>query len=1555
MNSLFKALLLSAVALACFTQQSAVAESVVEQNSNVVGRTIPGYYRGIPGMQDNEPSCAINPILAYNIVCAWNASGGSDDLIGDTWLRFSESLDGGRNFYNRYLRGSNLDPATSALQQFAADPVMMCWPGGCGTFMLASTRAEGGGQGGGIYLQRMADMNTETGFRKALKTTLDQVYRSTGSHFADKPHATYILDEDNPGTVTVEFEAELPDGSIETLSREWPKARIILVFALFNPSKTDIQILSTFTDDYGQNWSNPRQIAQTSGRDQGVSISAMGDTVFYGFRRFESGKETDDIMGVVSNDRGRRHSKPFIVAEDVCVYDVPTLPSDVNQTSASSRTNDFPWVSNDGSQFIMTYSERRRSPDGGCLTDSSAPSDSRIMAVAGSSNGRNWSEPVEIDPRAEHGFQFMPVVECSLGDCQVGYWDSIRDSQRTLNYLQSNAATIPDWSNAWAAFQSVPILADFNYPLTSGKIMQFRRTADMRTKTIRLTPGGIDISEPSVQVSSYRQIPWNGGLADVEFNPFNVKAYKSNTVPFMSDYSSMSTLRHRFVFDPQNPEQEPFWESNAGPDPLHPNAVPYFWLAWTDARNMRGQLYTEQINGQPPYTRTPQPMMAVSDDEAQVVKSPELAAESVEDFNPGAGFCTPVANPGAGAYFPALNNRVKDSDIYGAGIRNVATAYAINPTKTLGLIQRTYTIVSANTENTGRVFRFEIVNQPLGFPQESRASWKQLPFDPAEPDFPTTPPETITLEAVGPLSSASVALFLVSEAPVNPVTVEIYDNNTNELINSIVVNGAVEAGPLLNPDGTVNTLEIHNPLVYAPDPFNPDHYNLDHYNPDQFNPDQFNPDQYNPDQFNPDLFNPDLFNPDQFNPDQFNPDQFNPDQFNPDQFNPDQFNPDQFNPDQFNPDQFNPDQFNTNLTDSDMLHNPEIPDPDLSTVTRNPDGTVVKLDVNFGIQNVGNTLTPYSVDFAVTDPDILNLLENGEIATQLIAWQNKQIDDVQFCTPRLSTENRVVSAENNPDLAALEIPTILDNRAGALTYFVAPNDILQNTIRFIGPLDKMQIVANALRNDVISYVFTAQTANTGEYSLVADREQILNDRTPAVFNLTGGSTSVLEAYGPAGAILPVDFVTADRNGEPVPVSCSPALGSIVPLNIDNGGPTSLSCSATTDNGVTSTLDMQVSVLDTLEPIIDPGTVPADIVAEAQSSSGATVTYTYPTAGDQFGVDPSPVVSCVPDSGFEFPLASPGPMTTVTCTATDESGNVSDPETFEVTIQDTTEPQFQDFNPPIFIPPDARRVLGDNDSTFALQWGPFTVLDASPNLIVTCVPGSPVGGIQPPQYAFSHNFPPGITPITCTATDAGGQQASASFDVEVFDETAPVITLNGDATITIDLGDSYTDPGATATDNADGDVSVSIDDGAVNTAAEGTYSVVISASDSSGNIAEVTRTVVVEFSYGTTGIIPTKTSVKVGSSNPLIWAWLNPDGSVADSSGDVQDLSIRNCETNEIVLQMAGDPGSSGFRFKSDNWWQFNWETAGDKGQRYCAAVTSGRTGQTQFSPPIRLR
>ena len=61
-------------------------------------------------------------------------------------------------------------------------------------------------------------------------------------------------------------------------------------------------------------------------------------------------------------------------------------------------------------------------------------------------------------------------------------------------------------------------------------------------------------------------------------------------------------------------------------------------------------------------------------------------------------------------------------------------------------------------------------------------------------------------------------------------------------------------------------------------------------------------------------------------------------------------------------------------------------------------------------------------------------------------------------------------------------------------------------------------------------------------------------------------------------------------------------------------------------------------------------------------------------------------------------------------------------------------------------------------------------------------------------------------VSYTATDLDGNTATASRTVNVVDTTAPVVTVTGDNPATIELGDTYTDAGATATD-ASGTVTV----------------------------------------------------------------------------------------------------------------------------------------------------
>ncbi len=77
-----------------------------------------------------------------------------------------------------------------------------------------------------------------------------------------------------------------------------------------------------------------------------------------------------------------------------------------------------------------------------------------------------------------------------------------------------------------------------------------------------------------------------------------------------------------------------------------------------------------------------------------------------------------------------------------------------------------------------------------------------------------------------------------------------------------------------------------------------------------------------------------------------------------------------------------------------------------------------------------------------------------------------------------------------------------------------------------------------------------------------------------------------------------------------------------------------------------------------------------------------------------------------------------------------------------------------------------------------------------------------------------------------------------------DTTPPVITLNGDSNITVTQGESYNELGATAVDDVDGNVSVTIS-GSVDTSTVGVYTITYTATDSSNNSATITRTVNVE--------------------------------------------------------------------------------------------------------------
>ena len=101
-------------------------------------------------------------------------------------------------------------------------------------------------------------------------------------------------------------------------------------------------------------------------------------------------------------------------------------------------------------------------------------------------------------------------------------------------------------------------------------------------------------------------------------------------------------------------------------------------------------------------------------------------------------------------------------------------------------------------------------------------------------------------------------------------------------------------------------------------------------------------------------------------------------------------------------------------------------------------------------------------------------------------------------------------------------------------------------------------------------------------------------------------------------------------------------------------------------------------------------------------------------------------------------------------------------------------------------------------------------------------------------------------ISLSVTDSGPKTGSETAYVDVVDTTPPVITLNGEAEVTLECGvDTYTELGASAYDIVDQNVSVVISGDAVDASTVGTYTVTYDAADASGNQAtQVTRTVTV---------------------------------------------------------------------------------------------------------------
>lgn len=135
----------------------------------------------------------------------------------------------------------------------------------------------------------------------------------------------------------------------------------------------------------------------------------------------------------------------------------------------------------------------------------------------------------------------------------------------------------------------------------------------------------------------------------------------------------------------------------------------------------------------------------------------------------------------------------------------------------------------------------------------------------------------------------------------------------------------------------------------------------------------------------------------------------------------------------------------------------------------------------------------------------------------------------------------------------------------------------------------------------------------------------------------------VEATGPTGAKVTYSVTARAGDGRVLPVTCDHASGGTFPL-----GETTVQCSATDPlQNETVVKQFRVIVLDRTAPFVS---VPFRKTVRTSDRSGATAHFVA-TAVDL--VDGRVPAKCSPPPGTRLPLGT----TRVTCTATDERGNI----------------------------------------------------------------------------------------------------------------------------------------------------------------------------------------------------------------------------------------------------------------------------------------------------------
>jgi uncharacterized protein YjbI with pentapeptide repeats len=681
------------------------------------------------------------------------------------------------------------------------------------------------------------------------------------------------------------------------------------------------------------------------------------------------------------------------------------------------------------------------------------------------------------------------------------------------------------------------------------------------------------------------------------------------------------------------------------------------------------------------------------------------------------------------------------------------------------------------------------------------------------------------------------------------------------------------------------------------------------------NPDRINAALLNAALLNAALLNANLLNANLLNANLLNANLLNANLLNADLLNANLLNANLLNANLLNANLLNANLLNANLLNADLLNanllNANLLNANLLNATP-ADAKVTYDDYTYPVTNNGNVTTSINADVIINAPMVTEedgvtpILDNDGnpskdiLGTKLIAWTVNATPTNIDCEDRVQLDTRVQAIVPNPD-SVLEEADINSPFDGEVSTIAAAGETVFFTLRVFGTPEQLKEVR------VSGFTASSQAANCFadgttpgfcEENLRDENEKILiKDTTPPVLTLPADITA--EATSPAGAAVSFTVTATDNIDLNPTVVCVPESGEIFGF-----GTTMVGCSAfdSVNNGVSG--EFNVTVEDTTAPsisLIGPSTVTLEAGVD---------TYTEPGANATDAADPSVAVTI---GGDAVDTGTVGNYV-VTYDAIDVFGNAAAQVTRTVNVVDTIAPVIT-LNGPEAITLEAgidtyveagANAADAGDPLIAVVIGgdavdtgtvgtyvvTYNAVDASGNAaaqvtrtvdvvdttapVITLIGPTAItleAGVD--SYAeqganVSDEGDPSVTVtiggdavdtgtvgtyvVTYNAVDASGNAATEVIrTVTVVDTTAPVITLNGPAAVTLEAGvDTYTEAGATVTDAGDASVGVVVS-GVVDTTTVGTYVVTYNAVDASGNAA-ISKTLTVTVVDSTAPVI-----------------------------------------------------------------------------------------------------